>query len=163
MSQAPQRCSVAMRDGASQEWHGPSVTRAPGPSCSWRAPQPPSGAVSFLSPSLGQDFVPGVWTGLLSCPTCCQGFPCGDAHPPCPRNGAARVQPGSRSAWRGLQHKHFPGGCRKILCQVWCRARLGAALLGTARSRVEQKEVSDTQNSSVPASHDRKRLFCTGK
>lgn len=84
----PQGCSVAMRDGASQEWCSPSATRAPGdagPSCSWREPLSCHlGQFPALSPSLGQDPVPGVWTGVLSCPMCCQGFPsplCGCTSP----------------------------------------------------------------------------------
>lgn len=130
-----------------------------------RAPKLPSGAVPCPVPFPGAGssarcldggVVPSHVLPRLSIPSLWM-------HIPCAPETAPRVQPSSHSACRGLQHKHFPGGCRNILCRVWCRARLSLARLGAACSHVEQKEVSDTQNSSVPTSHNRRRLFCTRK
>lgn len=77
------------REGQSIPGVAQSVShRAPGddgPSCSWREPLSRHlGQFPARSPSLRQDFVPGVWTGMFSRPTCCQGFPfplCGCTSP----------------------------------------------------------------------------------
>lgn len=68
--------------------------------------------------------------GRILCPCAAKAFrPLSvPAHPPCPRNGAARVQPGSRSACRALRHKHLPGGAGTFCASF-------AAELGSARLR----------------------------
>lgn len=127
-------------------------------SCSWRQPLSRHlGQFPALSPSLGQDSVPGGWTGMLSRPMCCQGFPS-------PLCGCASPVPQKRLPGFSPVHTQPVGVCSTNTsledAGTFC-ARLSSAPLGAARSRVEQKEVSDTQNSSVPGSDDRKSMFCT--
>lgn len=129
-------------------------------SCSWRQPLSRHlGQFPALSPSLGQDSVPGGWTGMLSHPMCCQGFPS-------PLCGCASPVPQKRLPGFSPVHTQPVGVCSTNTsledAGTFC-ARLSSAPLGAARSRVEQKEVSDTQNSSVPGSDDRKSMFCTRK
>lgn len=130
----PQGCPVAMRDRASQEWH----INHPGTWRCWpflqleRAPKHHLGQFPALSPSLWQHFVPGVWTGMLSRPTCCQCFP----FPLC---GCTSPVPQKRLCQGGFSPVHTqPGGVCSTNTSpedagTFC-ARFGAEL-GSARLR----------------------------
>lgn len=126
--------------------------------------RPTQGSLTSLMPKLGWGALPGLcawcWLGSCPIPRAMQAVPALSAHTqrsPCPRNGAARAQPA------GLCSTNPSLGMPEHSVPASVQSSAHPAPLGAARSRVEQNEMSDTQNSSIPASHDSKRLFCTRK